>query len=366
MRIILKKLLARLSTPLPHREGLGVGLLLSCTVSLFAQNTHYTPVSEGKYDAYMNFTGQVVENGVLVNGAEVAVFVAGECRYTQVSHNLSGTNLHGQPYSIDGIVTSYLAWGQSHKENITFKVWLPNGEERELAAVCPLVVESSTGMPSAPFILDIGKTAHTAVFNFRQAGATPWTWSTGSDGNQFSTVKTFEYDGLTVKVTDKKTTDGLVNYVNSEQGLRVAPGATVTLTAPEGCVITGIWPLNNSQRLVLDQTSAVLGYDGWTGQAESITLTNLGTSMNNLYGMEVRYASALLRGDANGDGSVSVTDIAVVVNSILQLPNPVFSFYGADANGDGSVTVTDIGVIVDIILGHNSNANARKWEDTTE
>ncbi len=66
------------------------------------------------------------------------------------------------------------------------------------------------------------------------------------------------------------------------------------------------------------------------------------------------YIDLGLRGDANGDGSVSVTDIAVVVNSILQLHNPVFSPYGADANGDGSVTVTDIGVIVDIILGHNS------------
>ena len=331
-----------------------VAALMVPATACLAQTSHYKPVAEGKYDSYMNFTGQVVENGVPVNGAEVAVFVAGECRQTQVSHNLSGTDLHGQHYSIDGLVTSYLAWGQSHKENITFKVWLPNGEERELAAVCPLVVDSQTGMPSAPFTLDIGKTAHTAVFNFRQAGATPWTWSTGSDGNQFSTVKTFEYDGLTVKVTDKKTTDGQVNYVSSEQGLRVAPGATVTLTAPEGCVITGIWPLNNSQRLVLDKTGAALGYDGWTGQAESITLTNQGTSTNNLYGMEVRYASALLRGDANGDGSVSVTDIAVVVNSILQLPNSVFSFYGADANGDGSVTVTDIGVIVDIILGHNS------------
>ena len=37
------------------------------------------------------------------------------------------------------------------------------------------------------------------------------------------------------------------------------------------------------------------------------------------------YIDLGLRGDANGDGSVSVTDIAVVVNSILQLPNSVFS-----------------------------------------
>ncbi len=66
------------------------------------------------------------------------------------------------------------------------------------------------------------------------------------------------------------------------------------------------------------------------------------------------------RGDANGDGNVSVTDIAVVVNCILQLPNTGgFSEYGADANGDGSVTVTDIGVIVDKILGTNGG-NARQ------
>ena len=57
-------------------------------------------------------------------------------------------------------------------------------------------------------------------------------------------------------------------------------------------------------------------------------------------------------GDANGDGSISVTDIAVVVNCILQLDNNGgFSPDGADANGDGQVTVTDIGVIVDKILG---------------
>ena len=58
------------------------------------------------------------------------------------------------------------------------------------------------------------------------------------------------------------------------------------------------------------------------------------------------------RGDANGDGNISVTDIAVVVNCILQLDNNGgFSDYGADANGDGQITVTDIGVIVDKILG---------------
>ena len=71
------------------------------------------------------------------------------------------------------------------------------------------------------------------------------------------------------------------------------------------------------------------------------------------------HGAAVQRGDANGDGNISVTDIAVVVNCILQLDNNGgFSDYGADANGDGQITVTDIGVIVDKILGVNNNSNA--------
>ncbi len=62
----------------------------------------------------------------------------------------------------------------------------------------------------------------------------------------------------------------------------------------------------------------------------------------------------IIIGDANRDGSVSVTDIAVVVNHILQLGNDQFNKYSADANGDGDVTVTDIGIIVDMILGKNN------------
>ena len=67
------------------------------------------------------------------------------------------------------------------------------------------------------------------------------------------------------------------------------------------------------------------------------------------------------RCDANSDGAVSVTDIAVVVNSILEIANGGdFDGFGADANGDGGITVTDIGVIVDMILGTGGTNNARR------
>lgn len=73
------------------------------------------------------------------------------------------------------------------------------------------------------------------------------------------------------------------------------------------------------------------------------------------------------RGDANADKSVSVTDIAVVVNEILQITNSGgFLMYGADANGDGDITVTDIGVIVDKILGTKTSSSSRKMEQEVE
>ena len=81
--------------------------------------------------------------------------------------------------------------------------------------------------------------------------------------------------------------------------------------------------------------------------------SEMGVDANDILPIE----SIVRRGDANADGSISVTDIAVVVNCILQLPNTGgFSEYGADANGDGDITVTDIGVIVDKILGNPTPA----------
>ena len=334
-----------------------VAALMVLPTMAVAQTTHYTPVETGRYESYMNFTGQVVENGVPINGAEVAMFVAGECRQTQVSHNISGTDLQGNAYSIDGLVTSYLAWGQSHRENITFKVWLPGGEERELAAICPLIVDSRTGMPSQPFILDIGKTGHNVVMDFRQEGsAVIGTYSTGSDGNVFGTQETFTYDGLTITAKDTKTTDAQVNYISQENGLRVAPGGSVTFTAPEGYVVIGVWPLNISQRLTVAETGATFNYDGWTGSAQSITLTNPTTSMQNLYGIEVRYAKAPLRGDVNRDGSVTIADVTALVNIILGKDDAQpykYDHDAADVNTDKSITIADVTALVNIILGKN-------------
>jgi Ca2+-binding EF-hand superfamily protein len=61
-------------------------------------------------------------------------------------------------------------------------------------------------------------------------------------------------------------------------------------------------------------------------------------------------------GDANGDGTVDVADIATVISVMASATTPDASALGtADVNGDGTVDVADIAAIIDTMA-----ANARR------
>lgn len=60
--------------------------------------------------------------------------------------------------------------------------------------------------------------------------------------------------------------------------------------------------------------------------------------------------SALLPGDANGDGVVTITDAVAIVNKILGNESTSFVFEAADVNKDGNITITDAVGVVNIIL----------------
>ena len=68
------------------------------------------------------------------------------------------------------------------------------------------------------------------------------------------------------------------------------------------------------------------------------------------------FISNTLRGDANGDGVVDVTDVVSVVNYILNRPSDKFNFNAADVNSDGTVDITDVVGVVNIILQKGVNA----------
>ena len=96
--------------------------------------------------------------------------------------------------------------------------------------------------------------------------------------------------------------------------------------------------------LVLGGESGTLTYNYATG-------SNAGAVEFTLSWTESREAEATgMRGDANGDGKVNVTDVVTTANYVLGLNPSPFVFANADVTGDGKVNVTDLVGIVNITL----------------
>ena len=60
-------------------------------------------------------------------------------------------------------------------------------------------------------------------------------------------------------------------------------------------------------------------------------------------------SSTTLVGDVNGDGEVSVADLTLLVNMILNQTENERS----DLNGDGETGIADVTMLVNILLNHN-------------
>lgn len=67
-------------------------------------------------------------------------------------------------------------------------------------------------------------------------------------------------------------------------------------------------------------------------------------------GYFTRKEVSFIKGDANGDGEVTITDAVAIVNKILGNASGSFNEAAADVNGDGVITITDAVGIVNIIL----------------
>jgi surface protein len=68
------------------------------------------------------------------------------------------------------------------------------------------------------------------------------------------------------------------------------------------------------------------------------------------------FTRKFLPGDANGDGSVSITDVGLVIDYILGKNPANIVVEAANVNNDSSVSITDVGLIIDIILHQGSHA----------
>ena len=66
-------------------------------------------------------------------------------------------------------------------------------------------------------------------------------------------------------------------------------------------------------------------------------------------------AQSTQKGDVNGDGDISVNDVAMIVNYILGIIDSNFIIANADVNGDGEIDINDVmGTVSTILEGDNT------------
>ena len=61
-------------------------------------------------------------------------------------------------------------------------------------------------------------------------------------------------------------------------------------------------------------------------------------------------APAGLRGDANGDGTVSIADVSVLIDYLLSKDESALNMANADCNLDQTVSIADVSALIDYLL----------------
>ena len=65
--------------------------------------------------------------------------------------------------------------------------------------------------------------------------------------------------------------------------------------------------------------------------------------------------NASLRGDVNGDGSVSISDVTALIDYLLSGDASAINTDAADCNRDNGVSIADVTVLIDYLLSGTWN-----------
>ena len=87
-----------------------------------------------------------------------------------------------------------------------------------------------------------------------------------------------------------------------------------------------------------------------TFSGDKVLATFNGDAEAKTYDMSTVDIKVAKHGDANSDGSVTISDAVSVVNYILGNPSGDFNFYAADVNESDDITISDAVGVVNIIL----------------
>ena len=166
-------------------------------------------------------------------------------------------------------------------------------------------------------------------------------------------------DGLTpsFKMFDKKT-----GYIQNEYGLEVEKDTTIKYSVPKGAKLvsnTKITLKKGVNKVVLtvkSETGYTTDYIISVNSAKKCVLSVLkegsSSDKDDKLDKDEADSSEIKKGDVNGDGKISISDIGNIRLHLLgKYTIDKEKFAGADVNGDGKISISDIGNIRLHLLG---------------
>lgn len=84
------------------------------------------------------------------------------------------------------------------------------------------------------------------------------------------------------------------------------------------------------------------------GCAQAYRQANIWKKFTNI--SETDFPTEFTRGDVNGDGKISITDVSALINYLLSGNGAAVNLEAADVNEDGKVTITDVTALINYLL----------------
>ena len=85
--------------------------------------------------------------------------------------------------------------------------------------------------------------------------------------------------------------------------------------------------------------------------SHSATAHLLNASGTSVASQELSGVATVLKGDADGDGLVTIADVTAIIDYLLSGDPSDINIAAADVDEDGKVTIADASVLIDLILG---------------
>lgn len=110
---------------------------------------------------------------------------------------------------------------------------------------------------------------------------------------------------------------------------------------------TDLWPQGDLDSLTNNSVPAATVF---TGGFMNKPITGMTVDSDRLVAGFWYMQGAVVRGDADGDGEVSIADITVIVDYLITNDDSFINLEGADSDLDGEITIADIILIIDYII----------------